>query len=122
MATQQDTSRQLALPADQEATAGRAPERDFTVKRKSLSIIAAVGVTAVLALSGCARAGQGSSASGGPEEITMWTHSAGNPGERAPNPCEYGCAGDECVAEDGEAGTCDAEGTCVVEDGGGTEG
>jgi hypothetical protein len=25
-------------------------------------------------------------------------------------------AGDECVAEDGATGTCDAEGTCVVED------
>jgi len=26
--------------------------------------------------------------------------------------------GDACIAEDGETGTCDAEGTCVVEDGG----
>jgi multiple sugar transport system substrate-binding protein len=38
-----------------------------------------VGLTAVLALSGCSRAGQGSASTSG--EITMWTHSAGNPGE-----------------------------------------
>ncbi|WP_037274594.1 extracellular solute-binding protein [Kibdelosporangium aridum] len=53
------------------------------MKHKSLSIIAAAGLSAVLALGGCARAGQDSSSPGSPGEITMWTHSAGNPGELA---------------------------------------
>jgi len=51
------------------------------VKRKSLSTLAALGLSAALALSGCARASD--SSSGSPGEITMWTHSAGNPGELA---------------------------------------
>lgn len=53
------------------------------MKRKSLSVMVAAGLTAVLALGGCARASQDSSSAGGPGEITMWTHSAGNPGELA---------------------------------------
>jgi multiple sugar transport system substrate-binding protein len=52
-----------------------------TVKRKSLSVIVAAGLAAALALGGCARASQDSA--GAPGEITMWTHSAGNPGELA---------------------------------------
>ncbi len=52
------------------------------MKRKSLSILAAAGLSAALVLSGCARASNDSS-SGSPGEITMWTHSAGNPGELA---------------------------------------
>lgn len=51
------------------------------MKRKSLSTMVAVGVTAALVLSGCGRASD--SSSGAPGEITMWTHSAGNPGELA---------------------------------------
>ncbi|WP_167971496.1 sugar ABC transporter substrate-binding protein [Lentzea indica] len=53
------------------------------MKRKSLSILAVAGFSAALALSGCARASHDGSSSGGPGEITMWTHSAGNPGELA---------------------------------------
>lgn len=49
------------------------------MKRKSLSMLAAAGLSAALVLSGCGRA----SDSGGSGEITMWTHSAGNPGELA---------------------------------------
>ena len=52
-----------------------------TVKRKSLSFIVAAGRASALAVGGCARASQDSS--GGAGEITMWTHSAGNPGELA---------------------------------------
>jgi multiple sugar transport system substrate-binding protein len=51
------------------------------VKRKSLSMLAAAGLSAALVLSGCGRASE--SSSGGSGEITMWTHSAGNPGELA---------------------------------------
>ncbi|GAB3890598.1 ABC transporter substrate-binding protein [Kibdelosporangium lantanae] len=51
------------------------------MKRKS--ILAVAGLSAVLVLGGCARAGQDSPSSGGSSEITMWTHSAGNPGELA---------------------------------------
>jgi multiple sugar transport system substrate-binding protein len=51
------------------------------VKRKSLTVIVAAGLSAALTLVGCARASQDSSGSAG--EITMWTHSAGNPGELA---------------------------------------
>lgn len=49
------------------------------MKRKSLSMLAAAGLSAALVLSGCGRA----SDAGGSGEITMWTHSAGNPGELA---------------------------------------
>ncbi|KJK43696.1 sugar-binding protein [Lentzea aerocolonigenes] len=51
------------------------------MKRKSLSMLAAAGLSAALVLSGCGRASD--SSSGGSGEITMWTHSAGNPGELA---------------------------------------
>ncbi|MEZ0067016.1 multiple sugar transport system substrate-binding protein [Streptacidiphilus sp. MAP12-20] len=52
--------------------------------RQSLSIIAAAGVLASVALTGCAKASHDGSVSGnGPIQITMWTHSAGNPGELA---------------------------------------
>lgn len=51
------------------------------MKRKSLSMLAAAGLSAALVLSGCGRASE--SSSGGSGEITMWTHSAGNPGELA---------------------------------------
>ncbi|MEV6212230.1 extracellular solute-binding protein [Kitasatospora sp. NPDC051914] len=52
--------------------------------RNPLAIVAAAGLLATAALSGCAKASHGGDASGdGPTEITMWTHSAGNPGELA---------------------------------------
>jgi multiple sugar transport system substrate-binding protein len=44
-------------------------------------MLAAAGLSAALVLSGCGRASE--SSSGGSGEITMWTHSAGNPGELA---------------------------------------
>ncbi len=52
--------------------------------RQSLAIVAAVGVLASVSLTGCAKASHdGSASGGGPVQITMWTHSAGNPGELA---------------------------------------
>ncbi|WP_371476463.1 extracellular solute-binding protein [Kitasatospora sp. NBC_00315] len=52
--------------------------------RQSLSIIAAAGLLASVSLTGCAKASHdGSASGGGPVQITMWTHSAGNPGELA---------------------------------------
>ncbi|WP_190131105.1 sugar ABC transporter substrate-binding protein [Streptomyces mashuensis] len=47
-------------------------------------MLAAASLLGTVALTGCARAGHdGASSGGGPTRITMWTHSAGNPGELA---------------------------------------
>jgi multiple sugar transport system substrate-binding protein len=47
-------------------------------------IVAAAGLVGTVALAGCSKATKdGESSDGGPQKITMWTHSAGNPGELA---------------------------------------
>ncbi|KQY24797.1 sugar-binding protein [Cellulomonas sp. Root485] len=52
------------------------------MKRRSLVTIVSVSAASALALSACGQAGQGDGGSGdGPQELTMWTHSAGNPAE-----------------------------------------
>ncbi|KQV13271.1 sugar-binding protein [Kitasatospora sp. Root187] len=52
--------------------------------RKPLAIVAAAGLLGTVALSGCAKANHDGTPSGnGPTQISMWTHSAGNPGELA---------------------------------------
>jgi multiple sugar transport system substrate-binding protein len=53
------------------------------MNRGSLAKILSVSAVGALVLTGCGQAGQGGgSASGeGPVELTMWTHSAGNPAE-----------------------------------------
>ncbi|MFE2346291.1 ABC transporter substrate-binding protein [Kitasatospora cineracea] len=52
--------------------------------RNPLAMVAAASLLGTVALTGCAKASHdGASAGGGPTRITMWTHSAGNPGELA---------------------------------------
>ncbi|MBB4985207.1 MULTISPECIES: sugar ABC transporter substrate-binding protein [Streptomyces] len=52
--------------------------------RNPLAIVAAASLLGTVALTGCAKAKHdGTSSGGGPTQITMWTHSAGNPGELA---------------------------------------
>ena len=55
------------------------------MNRRSLAAIVSASATSMLVLSACGQAGQDDAASGapgdGPTEITMWTHSAGNPAE-----------------------------------------
>jgi multiple sugar transport system substrate-binding protein len=52
------------------------------MKRRSLVTIVSVSAASALALTACGQAGQGDGGSGdGPQELTMWTHSAGNPAE-----------------------------------------
>jgi len=54
------------------------------MKRTALPIAASAGLVSVLALTGCGQAGQGdTNADGGPVQLSMWTHSAGNPAELA---------------------------------------
>lgn len=49
--------------------------------RRTLPAIVAVAAVSGLALSGCAQASGGETTADGRTEITMWTHSAGNPAE-----------------------------------------
>ncbi|MFK0193805.1 extracellular solute-binding protein [Kitasatospora sp. NPDC090308] len=52
--------------------------------RNPLAMVAAASLLGTVALTGCAKASHdGTSSDGGPTRITMWTHSAGNPGELA---------------------------------------
>ncbi len=51
------------------------------MKRKSLPVILSAGVVTAFALSACGQAGQGGGGGDGPTELTLWTHSAGNPAE-----------------------------------------
>ena len=51
------------------------------MKRKSLTAMVAASAVAALLLTGCGQAGQGTTNADGKIELTMWTHSAGNPGE-----------------------------------------
>jgi multiple sugar transport system substrate-binding protein len=52
------------------------------MKRRTPPIIGSAALVAVLALTGCGQAGQGSGTTqDGRTELTMWTHSAGNPAE-----------------------------------------
>lgn len=52
--------------------------------RNPLAMVAAASLLGTVALTGCAKASHdGASSDGGPSQITMWTHSAGNPGELA---------------------------------------
>jgi multiple sugar transport system substrate-binding protein len=53
------------------------------MKRTTLTAIVAAGAVTTLALTGCGQAGQGTTNADGKVELTMWTHSAGNPGELA---------------------------------------
>jgi multiple sugar transport system substrate-binding protein len=52
------------------------------MKRTTLTAIVAASA-ATVALTGCGQAGQGTTNADGKVELTMWTHSAGNPGELA---------------------------------------
>lgn len=74
---------QLALPSNSGPTWQSAPRKGSPV-RNPLAIVAAAGLLGTVALSGCAKASHdGVSSGNGPTQITMWTHSAGNPGELA---------------------------------------
>ncbi len=58
-------------------------ERNLKMNRRSLVAIVSASTVSALALTACGQAGQGgASGSGdGPVQLTMWTHSAGNPAE-----------------------------------------
>ncbi|GAA1978246.1 extracellular solute-binding protein [Isoptericola halotolerans] len=53
------------------------------MNRRSLATIVSASAVSALALTGCGQAGQGDTTpdGDGPVELTMWTHSAGNPAE-----------------------------------------
>lgn len=52
------------------------------MNRKSLLSMVALATAGALVLAACGRAGEGGGGDGsGPTELTMWTHSAGNPAE-----------------------------------------
>jgi multiple sugar transport system substrate-binding protein len=51
------------------------------MNRRSLATIVSVSTVSALALTACGQAGQGDQGGDGPERLTMWTHSAGNPAE-----------------------------------------
>ncbi|MBT2517337.1 extracellular solute-binding protein [Streptomyces sp. ISL-90] len=51
------------------------------MKRRSLPVMVSLCAASALALTGCGQAGQGGGSGDGPIELTMWTHSAGNPAE-----------------------------------------
>lgn len=53
------------------------------MNRRSLVAIVSVSTVSALALTACGQAGQGggSGSGDGPVQLTMWTHSAGNPAE-----------------------------------------
>ncbi|MFC7217424.1 extracellular solute-binding protein [Streptomyces polyrhachis] len=51
--------------------------------RNPLAIVAAASLLATAVLTGCAKAGEDTASDDGPAKVTMWTHSAGNPGELA---------------------------------------
>ncbi|GIG28504.1 sugar ABC transporter substrate-binding protein [Cellulomonas marina] len=54
------------------------------MKRTSLASIVAIAAASATALTACGQAGQSEGSSGdGPAQITLWTHSAGNPAELA---------------------------------------
>lgn len=55
----------------------------FSGTAKTVRTLTVASIACALALTGCSRAGESSSAapSGGTTEIKMWTHSAGNPAE-----------------------------------------
>ncbi len=53
------------------------------MKHRSLAAMVAATAAGALVLTGCGQAGQGSVNADGKTELTMWTHSAGNPGEIA---------------------------------------
>ena len=51
------------------------------MKRRSLPVMVSLCAASALALTACGQAGQGGGSGDGPIELTMWTHSAGNPAE-----------------------------------------
>ncbi len=51
------------------------------MNRGSLTKIVSASAVSALALTACGQAGQGGADGDGPERLTMWTHSAGNPAE-----------------------------------------
>ncbi|RXZ71719.1 sugar ABC transporter substrate-binding protein [Agromyces albus] len=51
------------------------------MKRRSLPVMVSLAAASALALTACGQAGQGGGSGDGPIELTMWTHSAGNPAE-----------------------------------------
>lgn len=56
------------------------------MKRKTVPVLLSAGLLGALALAGCGQAGQGNTGTtdptaGGTAQLTMWTHSAGNPAE-----------------------------------------
>ena len=54
------------------------------MKRTSLASIVAIAAASATALAACGQAGQSEGSSGdGPAQITLWTHSTGNPAELA---------------------------------------
>ncbi|HEX5858584.1 MAG TPA: extracellular solute-binding protein [Microbacterium sp.] len=53
------------------------------MKRRTAPIFVSAGLVGVLALTGCGQAGQDTTTEDGKTELSMWTHSAGNPAELA---------------------------------------
>ncbi|MGC5172578.1 sugar ABC transporter substrate-binding protein [Microbacterium sp. DT81.1] len=53
------------------------------MKRRTAPIFVSAGLVGVLALTGCGQAGQDTTTADGKTELSMWTHSAGNPAELA---------------------------------------
>ena len=53
------------------------------MKRRIAPILVSAGLVGALALTGCGQAGQETTTVDGKTELSMWTHSAGNPAELA---------------------------------------
>lgn len=53
------------------------------MKRTSLTAILAISAVSATTLTACGQAGQGGGDTDGPAQVTLWTHSAGNPNELA---------------------------------------
>lgn len=51
------------------------------MKRTSLTAILAISAVSATTLTACGQAGQGGGDTDGPAQVTLWTHSAGNPNE-----------------------------------------
>ncbi|MEP7765700.1 extracellular solute-binding protein [Sanguibacter sp. 25GB23B1] len=51
------------------------------MKRTSLTAILAISAVSATTLTACGQAGQGGGDTDGPAQVTLWTHSAGNPAE-----------------------------------------
>jgi multiple sugar transport system substrate-binding protein len=70
----------LAVIESTDAVVGQRKELQL-MHRRTLPTIVAVVAASGLALTGCGQAGGGTTTADGRTQITMWTHSAGNPAE-----------------------------------------